>query len=106
MSVEDPLDEDDWPGFVDLTARIGDKVQVVGDDLFVTNPERLGKGIEMKAGQRHSGEGQSDWHPQRDNESHFRCQAGWFWVIISHRSGETEDKFYRRSVCGDKCRTD
>ena len=42
VSVEDPLDEDDWQGFVDLTERIGKSVQVVGDDLFVTNPERLG----------------------------------------------------------------
>ena len=46
VSLEDPMDEEDWDGFAALTARIGDKVQVVGDDLFVTNPVRLSRGIE------------------------------------------------------------
>ena len=78
--------------FVDLTGRIGDKVQVVGDDLFVTNPERLGKGIEMKAGNAILVK-VNQIGTLANNESHFRCQAGWFGVIISHRSGETEDSF-------------
>ena len=46
VSIEDPLSEDDWDGWVELTTAIGDRVQVVGDDLFVTNPERLEEGIE------------------------------------------------------------
>ena len=45
VSLEDPLAEEDWPGWQQLTARIGDRVQVVGDDLFVTNPERIRRGI-------------------------------------------------------------
>ena len=45
VSIEDPLDENDWAGYKTLTEQIGDKVQIVGDDLFVTNPERLEKGI-------------------------------------------------------------
>ncbi len=49
VSIEDPLSEDEWDGWVELTAKIGSKVQIVGDDLFVTNPERLAKGIELKA---------------------------------------------------------
>ena len=50
VSIEDPLSEDDWDGWVALTKAIGDRVQVVGDDLFVTNPERLEEGIEKGAG--------------------------------------------------------
>ena len=50
MSIEDPLSEDDWDGWVALTKAIGDRVQIVGDDLFVTNPERLEEGIETGAG--------------------------------------------------------
>ncbi|HCV89056.1 MAG TPA: phosphopyruvate hydratase, partial [Alphaproteobacteria bacterium] len=46
VSLEDPMDEEDWDGFAGLTARVGDKVQIVGDDLFVTNPARLARGIE------------------------------------------------------------
>ena len=50
VSIEDPLDEDQWDAWIALTAEIGDKVQLVGDDLFVTNPERLQRGIDEKAG--------------------------------------------------------
>ena len=50
ISIEDGLDEEDWEGWKKLTERLGDKVQLVGDDLFVTNTERLSKGIEMGAG--------------------------------------------------------
>jgi len=49
LSIEDPLDEDDWDGWANLTAQLGDKIQIVGDDLFVTNPERLQRGIESKS---------------------------------------------------------
>ena len=50
ISIEDGLDEEDWEGWQKLTARLGDKVQLVGDDLFVTNTERLAKGISLGAG--------------------------------------------------------
>src|SRR5690606_30743024 len=49
VSIEDPLDEDDWAGWSTLVERVGDRMQIVGDDLFVTNPERLARGIEEKA---------------------------------------------------------
>ena len=49
VSIEDPLEEEDWDGYQHLTAELGDRVQIVGDDLFVTNPTRLGKGIDIKA---------------------------------------------------------
>src|SRR5699024_11648656 len=49
VSIEDPLDEDDWAGYTTLIAEVGDKVQIVGDDLFATNPTRLQRGIDEKA---------------------------------------------------------
>ncbi len=57
VSIEDPLQEDDWEGYTALTAAIGDKVQIVGDDFFVTNPARLREGIEKKAANAPAGEG-------------------------------------------------
>ena len=48
VSIEDPLDEEDWEGWAKFTAQVGDKVQVVGDDLFVTNPVRLARGIDAR----------------------------------------------------------
>ena len=93
VSVEDPLDEDDWQGFVDLTERIGQGVQVVGDDLFVTNPERLGKGIKMKAGNAILIKlNQIGTLTETMKAISDAKQAG-FGVVISHRSGETEDSF-------------
>ena len=59
-SIEDPLDEEDWDGWSRLTARIGEKVQLVGDDLFVTNPERVAQGIVRKAANSRVDQGQSD----------------------------------------------
>ena len=66
VSLEDPLDEEDWAGWRELTAAIGDRVQLVGDDIFVTNPERLRRGIGEKAGQRPAGQGQPDRDADRD----------------------------------------
>jgi enolase len=66
VSIEDPLDENDWEGWSALTAAIGDRVQIVGDDLFVTNPVRLQKGIDTGARQRAAGQGEPDRHSDRD----------------------------------------
>ena len=66
VSIEDGCAEDDWDGWKLLTEKLGGKVQLVGDDLFVTNPERLRQGIEQGVGQRHPGEGQPDRHADRD----------------------------------------
>ena len=93
VSVEDPLDEDDWQGFVDLTARIGDSAQVVGDDLFVTNPARLGKGIQMKAGNAILVKVNQIGTLSETMKAISDAKQAGFGVIISHRSGETEDSF-------------
>ena len=66
VSIEDPLDEDDWAGWKTLTGQLGDKTQIVGDDLFVTNVERLGRGINERSGQRAAGQGQPDRLAHRD----------------------------------------
>ena len=66
VSIEDPLNEDDWDGWKTLTDQLGDKIQIVGDDLFVTNVERLQRGIDGGQRQRHAGEGQPDRLAHRD----------------------------------------
>ncbi len=66
VSIEDPLAEDDWQGWSDLTKALGKKLQLVGDDIFVTNTARLGRGISRRLRQRHPGEGQSDRHAVGD----------------------------------------
>ena len=93
VSVEDPLDEDDWQGFVDLTERVGQGVQIVGDDLFVTNPERLGKGIEMKAGNAILIKVNQIGTLTETMKAISDAKQAGFGVVISHRSGETEDSF-------------
>ena len=65
-SIEDGCAEDDWEGWAHMTAALGKKVQLVGDDLFVTNPERLRRGIAARHRQFHSGQGQPDRHADRD----------------------------------------
>ena len=93
VSVEDPLDEDDWQGFVDLTEKVGPGVQVVGDDLFVTNPERLGKGIKMKAGNAILIKVNQIGTLTETMRAISNAKQAGFGVVISHRSGETEDSF-------------
>ena len=93
VSVEDPLDEDDWQGFVDLTERIGQVVQIVGDDLFVTNPERLGKGIKMQAGNAILIKVNQIGTLTETMKAITDAKQAGFGVVISHRSGETEDSF-------------
>ena len=93
VSVEDPLDEDDWQGFVDLTERVGQGVQIVGDDLFVTNPERLGKGIKMKAGNAILIKVNQIGTLTETMKAISDAKQAGFGVVISHRSGETEDSF-------------
>ena len=93
VSIEDPLDEDDWAGFTKLTQKIGQSVQIVGDDLFVTNPARLARGIEEQSGNAILIKvNQIGTLTETMEAIHMAKQAG-FGVIISHRSGETEDSF-------------
>ncbi|QGU06859.1 Enolase [Corynebacterium occultum] len=91
VSIEDPLQEDDWEGYVALTASIGDKVQLVGDDLFVTNPKRLAEGIEKKAGNSILVKvNQIGTLTETFDAVEMAHRAG-YTSMMSHRSGETED---------------
>ena len=91
VSIEDPLDENDWDGWTELTARIGGAVQIVGDDLFVTNPQRLQRGIESGAANsllvKVNQIGTLTETLDAISLAHFHHYTS----MISHRSGETED---------------
>mmetsp|Transcript_34590 Transcript_34590/g.97551 ORF Transcript_34590/g.97551 Transcript_34590/m.97551 type:complete len:481 (-) Transcript_34590:271-1713(-) len=100
VSIEDPFDQDDWDGYAALTAAVGKDIQVVGDDLLVTNPKRITTGMEkiacnallLKVNQIGSvSESIEAWRMCKD--------AGW-GVMVSHRSGETEDTFIADLVVG------
>jgi len=93
QSIEDGLDENDWTGFRQLTAAIGDKTQIVGDDLFVTNPAFVARGIREKAANAVLIKLNQIGTVSETIETIHKCKrAGWNY-IISHRSGETEDTF-------------
>ena len=90
-SLEDALDEEDWEGWKKLTARLGDKLQLVGDDLFVTNTERLQKGIENSCGNSILIKlNQIGSLTETLNAIKMAHSAG-YTAVVSHRSGETED---------------
>lgn len=93
VSIEDPLAEDDWEGWVQLTERIGDKVQIVGDDLFVTNAKYLAKGIEMGAANSILIKLNQIGSLTETLETIALAHRNGMSCIISHRSGETEDAF-------------
>lgn len=90
-SIEDGLDENDWAGWQQLTARLGDKIQLVGDDLLVTNPNILVKAIEKKACNAILIKPNQIGTLSETIEAIKIAQSAGFKVIISHRSGETED---------------
>ena len=91
VSIEDPLDEEDWAGWSALTAQLGDKVQIVGDDLFVTNPQRLARGIaENAANALLVKVNQIGSLTETLDAVELAHRAG-FKTMMSHRSGETED---------------
>ena len=91
ISIEDGLDEEDWEGWQKLTARLGDKVQLVGDDLFVTNTERLAKGIEMGAGNAILIKLNQIGSVSETLEAIKMAHKAGYTAISSHRSGETAD---------------
>jgi enolase len=93
VSIEDPLHEDDWSGFQSLTATAGDRLQIVGDDLFVTNPERLSRGIAEAAGNAILIKVNQIGTLSETLQAIEMAQKAGFGVIISHRYGETEDSF-------------
>ena len=91
LSIEDPLDEDDWDGWTNLTAQLGDKIQIVGDDLFVTNPERLQRGIENKSANALLVKVNQIGTLSETIAAVTLAHNNNFKSMMSHRSGETED---------------
>ena len=91
ISIEDALDEEDWEGWKKLTAELGDKVQLVGDDLFVTNTERLAKGIKLGCGNSILIKLNQIGSVSETLEAIKMAHKAGYTAISSHRSGETED---------------
>ncbi|HVV77053.1 MAG TPA: phosphopyruvate hydratase [Mycobacteriales bacterium] len=91
VSIEDPLAEDDWAGWVSLTAAVGDRVQLVGDDLFVTNPERLGRGVKESAANALLVKVNQIGTLSETLDAVELAHRSGYACMMSHRSGETED---------------
>ncbi len=115
VSIEDGLAEEDWEGFKKLTSQIGDKIQIVGDDIYVTNTDFIKKGIEMNASNSVLIKLNQIGSVSETVDAIRLCrQAGWTYVV-SHRSGETEDDFIadftvamdgRQIKTGSACRSE
>ena len=114
-SIEDGLDQDDWEGWEKLTAAIGDKVQIVGDDLYVTNTDRLAEGIRRKASNSILIKLNQIGTLSETLDAIEMAHSHNFTAVVSHRSGETEDSFIADLVVakntgqiktGSLCRTD
>ncbi len=90
-SLEDPLSENDWQGFVQITHRLGSRVQIVGDDLFVTNPKRISEGVAMQAANAVLIKPNQIGTLSQTLEAVRLAQKAGYRTILSHRSGETED---------------
>jgi enolase len=93
ISIEDPLDQDDWDGYVKLTKSLGGKIQIVGDDFFVTNTKRLEKGIGMGACNSILIKVNQIGTVTETYEAVEMAKRAGYTAIVSHRSGETEDSF-------------
>ena len=93
VSIEDPLSEDEWDGWAALTAAIGDRVQIVGDDLFVTNPERLEEGIERGVANSLLVKVNQIGTLTETLDAVALAHNAGYRTMMSHRSGETEDTF-------------
>lgn len=91
VSIEDPLSEDEWSSWSELVGQVGEKVQIVGDDLFVTNPERLARGIETKAANSLLVKVNQIGSLTETLDAVTLAQRNGFTAMVSHRSGETED---------------
>jgi len=91
VTIEDPLDEDDWEGWAELTATLGKKTQIVGDDLFVTNPTRLAKGLELGTANSILVKVNQIGTLTETLDAVSLAQRNGYTAVMSHRSGETED---------------
>jgi enolase len=103
LSIEDGFSEDDWEGYQGFTKLLGKKVQIVGDDLFVTNIERLQKGINIKAGNSILIKLNQIGTVSETIQAVKMAHAAGMTAIISHRSGETEDTTISHFVVGTGC---
>ena len=100
MSIEDPFDQDDFAAYSAMQERLGDKIQIVGDDLLVTNPKRVKTGIEQKmCNSLLLKVNQIGSLTEAIEACQLSREAGW-GVMVSHRSGETEDNFIADLVVG------
>ncbi|MEA2030881.1 MAG: phosphopyruvate hydratase [candidate division Zixibacteria bacterium] len=115
ISLEDGLAEDDWEGWAEMTAEMGDKIQIVGDDLFVTNPERLARGIEEKSANSILIKLNQIGTLTETLDTISMAHKAGLTAVVSHRSGETEDSTIADVVVassagqiktGSLCRTD
>lgn len=115
ISIEDGLSEDDWSGWQKLTAKLGDRVQLVGDDLYVTNPKRLARGIKEKSSNSILIKLNQIGTLTETLDAITMAQKAGFTAVVSHRSGETEDATIADVVVatgagqiktGSMCRTD
>jgi enolase len=100
VSIEDPFDQDDFESYIKMTAQMGDKVQVVGDDLLVTNPTRVQTGIDQKLCNALLLKVNQIGSVTESIEASNMSQAAGWGVMVSHRSGETEDAFIGDLVVG------
>lgn len=100
VSIEDGLDEEDWEGWQYMVERLGDKIQIVGDDLFVTNPKRFRKGIELRAANAILIKLNQIGSISETLETIALAKENGFNAIVSHRSGETEDTSIADLVVG------
>ena len=91
VSIEDPLDEDDWDGWKKMTSQLGSKIQIVGDDLFVTNPERLSRGIENQSANALLVKVNQIGTLTETMDAVALAHRSGYRSMMSHRSGETED---------------
>lgn len=115
ISIEDGLAEDDWDGWKNMTAKLGDKIQIVGDDLYVTNPKRLARGIKEKASNSILIKLNQIGTLTETLDAIDMARKAGFTAVVSHRSGETEDSTIADVVVaagagqiktGSVCRTD
>ena len=103
VTIEDPLAEEDWDSYVELTDRIGDRVQLVGDDLFVTNPERLQKGLDLKVANSILVKVNQIGTLTETLDAVELAQRHGYTAILSHRSGETEDTTIAHLAVATNC---
>ena len=103
VSIEDPLAEDDWEGWAELTAELGERCQVVGDDIFVTNPERLDRGIRERVGTAILVKPNQIGTLTETLDVIERARCASYSTVVSHRSGETEDTTIADLVVATNC---